>query len=101
MLAIVSAFFYGASLASAYIDVNVYISKYTSSGINAYGYLEPADGSGIFGFIISLGAIAMGVLGLIITLKNRGGKEALFKAIKKLTVGTLLAILGIIIMANM
>ena len=101
LLAIVSAFFYGASLASAYIDVNVYISKYSSSGIKAYGYLEPGDAGGIIGFILSLGAIAMGVIGLIVALKNRSGKEALFAAIKKLTLGTFLAILGIVFMANM
>ncbi len=99
MLAIVTSFFYAVAIASANLDVNVYYNKY-SAKISAYGYFEPEAGCAIFGFILALGAIAMGVIGLIATIKNRGGKEGLFDAIKKLAIGTFLAILGIVLMAN-
>ncbi len=100
LLAIVSAFFMVASLAVAEIDVSVYLSKYSSSGINAYGHLETGAGCAVFGFLLSMGVIATGVLSLIVSLKKREGIKALFKNIKKITLGTFLFILGIVLMAN-
>ena len=101
ILALFTAFFYACSMACASLDVNVYLSKYTSSGIGASAYLEMGSGAAVFGFLLSLGVIATGVLNLIGTIKAHKGTCGLFKAIKKLTVGGLLFILGIVLMANM
>lgn len=99
LVAIISGFFAMISVALAYIDVNVYISKYTS-GINAYGYLEVDESCAILSFLLSFGVIGAGVLELISSLKNRKGQEGLFKSIKKITLGTFLCILGIVLMTQ-
>lgn len=100
LMAIVSAFFAVASLAAANLDINVYISSFSSSGINAYGHIETGAGCAVLSFLLSMGVIATGVLSLISSLKNHEGQKGLFKSIKKLTIGTFLFILGIILMVH-
>lgn len=97
LMAIVSAFFAIASLAAADLDINAYIGY---SSVNAYGYLETNAGCALLGFLLSMGVIATGVLSLISSLKNHEGQKSLFKSIKKLTLGSFLFILGIVLMAN-
>ena len=99
LMAIVSTFFMIASLAAANLDINVYISKY-SSGLHSYGYLETNAFCAVLGFLLSLGVIATGVLSLIFSIKNHEGTKGLFASIKKLTIGSFLFILGIIMMAH-
>lgn len=97
LMAIVSAFFAVASLAAADLDINAYIGY---SSVNAYGYLETNGFCAVMSFLLSMGVIATGVLSLISSLKNGEGKCGLFKSIKKLTVGSFLFILSIILMAH-
>ena len=100
MMAILASFLMVTSVAAAYIDVNVGISKYSGSGLYGYADLEPAPGCAIFGFLFSFGVIGMGVLSLILSLKKKEGLKGLFGGIKQITVGTLLFILGIVLFAN-
>ena len=100
LLAILSGFFAAVSVAVANIDVNVYISKYSSSGINAYGYFEVDEGCAVLSFLLSFGVIGAGVLELISSLKNRKGQKAIFKSIKKIALGTFLFIFGIVLMTQ-
>jgi hypothetical protein len=100
IMAILSAFFSVAAILVANIDVNVYTSSYLSSGIRAYAYLETGAGCGVFALLFSFGVIGSGVLSLIASLKKREGVKALFANIKKLTLGSFLLILSIIVLAH-
>ena len=87
--------------ATPYVRVSLNYSKYSGSGYYASTYFEPNEVCAVFALLLGLGALALGIVSFIMTLKGRPEKEVLFKSIKKLAMVTLIAIFGIVLVANL
>lgn len=98
-LAVLSAMFGACGMASAYIDVSVYYSTYTSK-FNGYGYFEIDPTCAVFALLLALGTVALAVLSFIQGLIKKAGKEALFENIFKLVLSSALLIFSIVLLAN-
>lgn len=99
VLAIVSAMFAACSIASPYLSVSI-SQNYYSGSLYAYEVFRFAAGDGVFALLLALGALAFAVLTFIQGLINKGGKQSLFDGIVRLTVGTALLIVSIVILAH-
>lgn len=99
VLAVLSAMFGACGIASAYIDVSVYYSSYTSN-FNGYGYFEIDPTCAVFALLLALGTVGLAVLSFIQGLIKKAGKEALFENIFKLVLSTALLIFSIVLLAN-
>lgn len=99
LLSVLAAMFIGCGLASAYLDINVYLSSY-SYDLNGYGYFEPDEGCSILALLLSLGALALSVVAFIQALVKKAGTEKILAAIVQMTVALATIIVSITMLAN-
>ena len=93
LISIFSVLFLVCGLASVWVDADLYITKYSSYGVDVSAYLRYDDSLFVMAMMLAITAFAMALTSLIMAIVKRNGVKAVLASVTRLVLTSTLTLL--------